>query len=299
MGSLRRLPTGVAALIGMFILIIDTKTALLGANEGIQICLKTIIPAIFPFLILSQLINKDFSGVRIGFLKPIQKLCGIPVGGESIFILGLLGGYPVGAQTISNAYRQGCLDADDAKRLLGFCSNAGPAFIFGVGSFLFPSGKELWVIWSIHILSAIIVGAMLPGQHLCYCRPTQKQSTNLQKVIENSTKTIGVICTWVLIFRMFITFLQRWLLWLVPMEFNTMITGILELANGCDLLTAIASEDIRFIAFSVFLGFGGICVGMQTISATKGLGTGYYFPGKVLQAIISLILAFLCSKFII
>lgn len=298
MNSSRRLPAGVVALIGMFILIIDTKTALLGANEGIQICIKSIVPAIFPFLILSQVINSEFCGVNIPLLKPLQKLCGIPVGGEAIFILGLLGGYPVGAQMITNAYEQGSLNADDARRLLGFCSNAGPAFIFGVGSFLFSSGKVLWALWGIHILSAIFVGAILPGKKHCYCKSTKKQAINLPKAIENSTRTMSQICAWVIAFRIIITYLQRWILWAAPNELNAMITGILELANGCDSVKTIPSESARFILFSVFLGFGGICVAMQTVSATNIIGTGSYFPGKVLQGVISFILATLCSEFI-
>jgi hypothetical protein len=39
------------------------------------------------------------------------------------------------------------------------------------------------------------------------------------------------------------------------------------------------------------LAFGGISVAMQTKSITRELGFGYYFPGKVLQFTISLLLS--------
>jgi hypothetical protein len=42
---------------------------------------------------------------------------------------------------------------------------------------------------------------------------------------------------------------------------------------------------------SALLGLGGICVAMQTISVTGSLGTGWYFRGKILQCILSIVLA--------
>ena len=57
---------------------------------------------------------------------------------------------------------------------------------------------------------------------------------------------------------------------------------------------------MRFLLASVFLGFGGVCVGMQTVSVTgqAGLDTGAYFPGKVLQAAISALLAYPAAMFL-
>jgi len=42
---------------------------------------------------------------------------------------------------------------------------------------------------------------------------------------------------------------------------------------------------------SAILSFGGVCVYMQTLSVTEGLGIGWYFPGKVLQTVFSLMLS--------
>ena len=70
-----------------------------------------------------------------------------------------------------------------------------------------------------------------------------------------------------------------------------MITGLLELANGCCSLSSIDSVSVRFVLCSGMLAFGGVCVTMQTISVVNGLSVKYYFVGKGLQTVFSLLLA--------
>ena len=80
-------------------------------------------------------------------------------------------------------------------------------------------------------------------------------------------------------------------LWIAESNLITFIAGILELSNGCILLTQIHSEAVRFILCSGFLSFGGICVLMQTASVTDSLGLGLYIPGKIIQTAISILTA--------
>ena len=47
----RKFGTMVLAGFGMLVLILDGKTALLGMRDGLEICLWTVIPALFPFLL--------------------------------------------------------------------------------------------------------------------------------------------------------------------------------------------------------------------------------------------------------
>ena len=49
MKSRNQLWTGLTGAAGMLVLILDAKTALAGAKEGIQLCLYTVIPSLFPF----------------------------------------------------------------------------------------------------------------------------------------------------------------------------------------------------------------------------------------------------------
>ena len=64
------------------------------------------------------------------------------------------------------------------------------------------------------------------------------------------------------------------------------------------MLQSISGEGKRFLLAGILIGFGGLCVGMQTMSVTEGLGTGWYFPGKVFQATVSVLLSILLQPII-
>ena len=95
--------TGIVAAIGISLLILDSKTALAGAQSGVELCIRTVIPSLFPFFLFSILLTTSLMGRRIRILRPLCRLCRIPEGAESILIAGCLGGYPVGAQCVSQA----------------------------------------------------------------------------------------------------------------------------------------------------------------------------------------------------
>ena len=298
MKARRELWTGLIASLGLVVLILDSKTALSGARDGISLCINSVIPSLFPFFILSMFVNMTFTGESIKPLRPIGKLCGIPEGAESLLLLGLLGGYPVGAQSINEAYKNHSLSNDDAHRLLGFCSNAGPAFIFGMVGGLFSTQKPLWFLWAIQILSALFVGYILPGKQRSYCRLPQGTRATLPVIVEKSIKTMASVCGWVMAFRVVLSFFQRWFLWLFATEGQVAIAGLLELSNGCHALYSVSNQGTRYVMAACFLSFGGLCVAMQTVSVTKDTGTGLYFPGKLIQCGISFLAAYASQYFI-
>lgn len=286
----QQIGTLVFAAIGMGLMIIDTKTALSGAKEGILLCIGTIIPSLFPFFVLSNLLTSAVFGLKSAWLRPIGRLFGIPAGSEALLIVGLLGGYPVGAQSVTQAYRAGHLKKDDARRMLGFCSNAGPAFIFGMASSLFESPYIPWILWAVHILSALFVSFILPGRNDGgEVSPVKAASLTLPQALSKAITVMAAVCGWIILFRVLIAFLQRWFLWLLPETAQIALIGLLELSNGCCELINIPGEGLRFLLCAAFLSFGGLCIAMQTASVTEELGM--YLPGKLLQGLISILLA--------
>ena len=271
-------------------LILDSQTALAGAQSGLELCIRSVIPSLFPFLFLSIMLTGAGAASLSSFLRPLGRLCRIPEGAESILAVGLIGGYPIGAQCVAQAYGEGRLDRVTAYRMLGFCSNAGPSFIFGFLSICFVP-KTLWLLWAIHILSAILTGILLPGG--CRDRISVGTSASVSTVsaLEQSVRTMALICGWVIVFRILLAFLRRWILWILPQWTDILISGALELTNGCSQLSILESEGSRFIPASGMLAWGGVCVWLQTASVTKNLGTGSYLPGKTVQTAISLILS--------
>lgn len=292
--------TGVAASAGMLALILDAPTALTGATEGIDLCIKTVIPALFPFFMLSALLTGSLTGTDISILRPLGKLCHIPKGAESLFLTGLLGGYPVGAQCISNACLSGQLNKEDASRMLGFCNNAGPAFIFGMSGFLFQRKSIPFILWMIQIASAIITGMVLPGGSAYQKIRSDSKQLKIGQVLRQSLFATATVCGWVVLFRVILSFCDRWYLWFFSPVTKVILTGILELTNGYIGLEVIQDDSLRFILASIFLSFGGICVGLQTSSVTSqaGLDLGFYFPGKAIQSALSILLSGIAAGYL-
>lgn len=283
-------PAGIAAGIAMFMLILDTKTAVGGAKEAISLCFQTIIPSLFPFFILSGIINSYILGTRSPVLRPLGRLCKIPRGCESLLLLGLIAGYPVGAQLIAKSCKDGALTRKNAGRLLGFCNNAGPAFLFGMLSPLFDNPIAPWLLWAVHITAAIIIGCILPIEESNQCDIRRATPVTLSQSLQSAIKTMATVCGWVTAFRIVIAFCERWFLWRFPNVFRVLFTGMLELSNGCVMLKDIPNEGVRFLLAGILLAGGGLCVGMQTKSVTEGVGTGLYFPGKLLHICLSAIM---------
>lgn len=281
---------------GMVILILDTKTALSGAAEGIALCLQTVIPSLFPFLVLSTMAASVLSGQMSAWLRPLGRLLRIPRGSELLLLIGLLGGYPTGATVLANAYREHRLSQQNCSRMLAFTSNAGPAFIFGFGADLFPDARFCWYLWGIHILSAWIVGILTVGGEEGTFSPSEGQGRSLSACMPAVAKTMAIICCWIVLFRVLLAFCHRWFLWRLPLWASTLLQGMAELSNGSVALYQIPDLNLRFLLFSLMLGFGGLCVTMQTFAVCSRFDVRRYLPGKVTQAIISVLICLMMIR---
>lgn len=274
----------------MLVLILDTQTAISGAQEGAMLCFATVIPTLLPFFVLSTLLTASLTGIRISLLKPMERLLRIPGGTGSLFLIGILGGYPAGAMAVAEANHRGQLADNAARRMLGFCSNAGPSFLFGIAGAAFEQRWIPWLLWVIHILSAVLTAVILPGKFAESCVLDRKTVT-VSQALDQGIKTMGRVCGWIVLFRVLIAFCNRWFLWALDTPWQIGINGILELTIGCTALGYIENTGLRLILCAGMLGFGGLCVAMQTQSVCAKLGMGYYLPGKLLQAGSSVIFA--------
>jgi len=287
MKSLKLYYTTIFSGIGMLILILDSKTALQAASQGVMMCVQTVIPALFPFFFLSMFLSNGLSGLQLAIFHPMERFCRIPVGSAPTLLTGLLGGYPVGAKCVADSVASGQLSQKDARRMLGFCNNAGPAFIFGMGSSLFDNPVIPWAVWLIQLISALLTAHLLPGKSDSTYTPSREGSITLHRALRQSISVMSSVCGWVLLFRVIITFLDRWVSFLIPKEVFLFLSGMFELTNGCLGLSEVSSLPLKILLYSIFINLGGLCVAFQTMSVTGSLGTGLYFPGKLLQGLIS------------
>ena len=279
----------------LILFITDTKTATTGARDSIEMCLTTVVPSLLPFLTVTTYLNTAILGSKLRGMHFVTKRLRIPAGGESVLILGLTGGYPVGAKLIGDLYRSKKISKPTAYILLGYCNNAGPAFIFGIAGVAFQLTGLAFILWFINIISAICTGILLPKPDFAEINTLQQTETSLPKSLQSSISTCVSVCGWITIFKILLSYLQKWFynIWGGPIGIS--ITGFLELSNGCIAAINLENTSIRFILLSAFFAFGGICVLLQTVSVTNGLGIGLYLHGKLIQTCISLMMACIFS----
>lgn len=289
--------TGIAAAAGMLVLILDSRTAISGMRSGIDLCLRTLIPSLFPFFMLSMIMTDALIGQPIKMLRPVGKFCGIAEGAESLLAVGLLGGYPVGAQNVALACRQRKLSMEDGRRMMAFCSNAGPAFLFGIVATAFNESWIPWALWGIHIFSALIVGRVTRSAEMTRADRCHTDGTSPPEALMKALHAMAQTCGWVVVFRMVLAYLDRWFLWLLPASAQVFVSGILELSNGCIQLQRLPCTGARFVMASVLLAWGGCCVYLQTTAVAKNLDLGLYLPGKGLQSAISFFLSLILQLF--
>lgn len=279
----------------LLLLILNTSVAMQGASDGIELCINAVLPSLFPFFILSAYLNRALLGSSIPGVHRIASSLNIPKGGDAFLLLGLIGGYPVGAQLLSQAYAQHQISRKTGNILLGYCSNAGPAFIFGMAGAFFSSKTIVFVLWGIHLISALITGYLLPRPQIESTNLNDNTSITVATALRLGLNICATTCGWIIVFRIILAYINFWFFDSIGGILFVIVSGIFELSNGCLLLEQISSEAIRFILFSSFLSFGGICVIMQTVSVTEHLGLGLYIPGKMLQTAISTTMATIIS----
>lgn len=144
-----------AALIG------SPSTAARAAARSLEICATRLIPSLFLFIALTGIITSTRIADFIGrlFCRPFVWLFGIPPAGVCAFILGSVGGFPIGAVTAKRLYDDRLLTRDEAARLIAFSSNAGMAFcVGGIGVSLYDSAAVGWQIYLCSLVSAVIIG---------------------------------------------------------------------------------------------------------------------------------------------
>lgn len=303
--GLRRILPGVA--VGCFGagLLLWPAEAMDAGRDGLALCANTIVPSLFPFFVLSSLV------VGLGYAQGLGRVLGRwmkPVFGvngccASALVLGLVGGYPVGARTAAELVRQGLCSRQEGQRMLGFCSNAGPAFLIGVvGTGIFGSGRVGVALWLVHILAALITGLLLrlAGGNIASPATTTsaKSSPSPARVLTESVRSAGAavlqVCAYILLFGILLRLLRcAGLLRVENQWLERLLVGVVELSNGLALLPADAPLQSLPLA-ALLLGWGGISVMCQTMSVVEeaGLSIGSYIYGKLIHGMIS---ALLCT----
>jgi len=112
-----------------------------GARYGLLLWYTAVVPALFPFMVLSGLIVAG-GGVAV-LMTPVYLLlgCFLPISKNGCYVLvsGLLCGYPMGAKTCADFVREGRISLNEGKFLMAICNHPSPMFLLG---YMYPFFAE-------------------------------------------------------------------------------------------------------------------------------------------------------------
>lgn len=289
--------------LGCVALLIWPQGAAAGVSRGLAVCGGVIIPSLFPFLVLTGLFVRSGLAGRVGRRLDgvTRRLFGLPGCCGAAVLIGAVGGYPAGAVATRELLHSGEIDEIQARRLLRFCVNAGPAFLIGtVGAGMLGSTWKGVLLYTANVLASFILGLFgrrsAPAETTCRLprHPKDGAMKIVVESVESACASLLSMCGFVVLFAAFLTlsevsgltaFIMRVLA--IPFTFTALdpqplaclYTAFWEVSNGC---MSVAGSGLRgmglFFLLGVAVGWGGVSVHCQIggiFSETKVVTKGY------------------------
>ncbi len=267
-----------------------SKAARDGASGGVELCLKVLVPSLFPFMALSGLAVATGLCSRAGrMLSGVgRRLFGVSGALAPVILLGMIGGYPVGAKGISELVRTGSINKDEAARTALFTVGAGPGFLINyVGLSVYGSSTLGWIMLASQVLTVILTGVAVKflyrnkNDYISdkeYCSPPRAFGDALIASTRDACTSMAGICALVVLFSSFSGIVNSFI---SDADARFIIGALLEVT------TAVSAANQRFgaVGTAFAVGFGGLCVHAQILSVLgeAHVNKGLFFLFRIIS----------------
>ncbi len=258
-----------AAVLAAAMLLIDAAAVTEAVRAAVAMCLDVMIPSLFAFTVLSvYLQNSGLSQIALKPLtKPLSKLLRLPQELCAVFVLGNIGGYPVGARLLRSLSEQGRLSQRDAGRLLCCCYGAGPSFVISVvGMRAFGSAAAGAVLYGACFLSSLVMAVVIcrSGERIALKPRESEYDLRAECFIGSvmaAAKVMLTVCAMIIIFAAAMAIVGA------GTEGNAVFSALLEISR---LGALPPSGDYAMPLCAALLSFGGVCVVLQVVAIGSG-----------------------------
>lgn len=149
---------GIACFLILLLLFPDACIA--GAKQGLLLWFQTVLPTLFPFMLLSKLMVSLRMSANLSwwFYPILHRLFGCSREGCYPIIIGMFSGYPVGAAAVADLKHQNLISGKEGNFLLCLCNNASPMFLleFTAAFCLGLSSGKKYLFFCLILCGAII-----------------------------------------------------------------------------------------------------------------------------------------------
>ena len=257
------------AILCSVIILKNNKAVTQGARNGIELCMHTVVPALFPMLALSSflsLLQYPDAVNRILFF-PMKRISGLPSSAAPAFIFGALNGYPVGVKTAVSLFNENRLDLYSAQK--SALINIYPGIVFSVfvtGRIYFGSTILGFILYSAVSLSNLLLCLTLQKHKKSHKQSEQNRCKSIPlsdafvNAVHTAISSITSICAWIVLFSSFTAPLQ-------DLSFYKIINLLAEVTNAVTYCASV--NNLPLCAFC--MGFSGICIFLQLLPDLKKL----------------------------
>ena len=244
----------------IIIILLTPKTVATGVKNGLFLWFNGLIPALFPYMIIGNLIIMSGVAVDIAvILRPIAKILKISPNAAYCIFSGLLFGYPSCAVNSILMVKEGYLDKESANLCVCAFNNISPAFIIGfvcIGiynktQYILPF---LLMFYISLLLSTIIIKLFLFKKLIAPEKdyePKTAEKNIISPAILLAIKNITLLAGYVVIFSI----LSEYIVYIQHVQFAL---PFLEICNGISKVY----NNIPIVMAA--LSFGGISGVFQT-----------------------------------
>ncbi len=275
----------------LFIYLTNVKNISKSVLDSLRKCYNTVIPTLFPTLLISNLligINKSHDGKR-GKIFDILGNCKI----YSIHILtGMLCGFISGPKAICEDYQNKKTDEQTITNSVALSSNAGLGFIIGtVGITLYNDFKFGIYLYFSQIASALVTFLIFKRKaRINYEESYTNEKINLSKIIlkavTSAIHSMLIICSFSILANAIISIITDNLNF--NYIFEVFLFSFFDFSSAIFKIQGLNNEILKLFLIGFSIGFAGISVHLQTFSVCEGcpLNKFKFFIFKLIQAIL-------------
>lgn len=295
----------LTALLSLFLLLRMPDVAIAAMRDGLLLCARTVIPSLFPFMVISELLVKSGASSYLGRLVyPLfRPIFGLGKESCAALAMGTLSGFPVGAGTAATLYEEGKISKSELTRLLCFCNNPSSAFVISaVGISLFGCRTLGILLYAVTLLSSATVGVVCrvlfkaskgsdPTNSNCNIPSTKKRqgAVIFTECIADSARSMLSVCAFVSFFSVLTGCLGAAVSGAsLPDPLRALMIGFFELTGGVSFAASCQSVRYGMDVCAFLLGWSGLSVHFQIMSICKGCDISFrpYFAAKAATAVL-------------
>lgn len=307
----RTAATVMASLFFIALLLKNPDISIQYVTRGLRLCCTAVIPTLFPFMVLSELLVRTGGGELMGraLAAPMRALFGISGAGSCAFLLGAVCGFPVGTRAAVMLYDRGLLERSEAERLISFCNYPSSAFMISATGAALWQNRQLGAAMYASVLAAGVIAGIISG--IPARRAAKKEGvvpTDMPHTVRKpqptalsdsvtaaATSTLNV-CAYVAFFSCVVGCISHILARVSPSRtVEAAIYSFFELTSGAAASAAVIPSRTGILMCTAAAGWSGLSVALQVFSVCSSSERPHprmtaYLVSKAVQAPLAAIL---------